>query len=105
MEIASNIIIILGICFMLFGVIGIFKFNNFYSRVLVTAKIDTVGAITLIIGIALRHGASYFTLKLVLLVVVMLILNPLVSHMLARSAFRSGYMVKDGKISDSDTVP
>lgn len=98
METASTVIIIAGIFFMLFGHIGIFKFRDFYSRILVTAKIDTVGVITLIAGIALRHGVSYFTLKLLLLATIMLILNPLANHMLARSAYLSGYKIKDGQI-------
>lgn len=102
MEIASNILIILGVVFMLFGLIGNFKFNNFYSRILVTAKVDTVGVITLIVGVALRHGASFFTLKLVLLAVIMLILNPLATHMLARSARLSGYKIKDGQIENEE---
>lgn len=97
METISTVVIIVGIVFMVFGLAGIFKFNNFYSRILVTSKIDTVGVITLIAGIALRHGAGFFTLKLLLLAVIMLILNPLANHMLARSAYLSDYAVKDGQ--------
>ena len=89
MEIAGNILIYTGIIFMIFGIIGIFRFKNFYTRILLTAKIDTVGAFTLIIGIALKHGISYFSLKLLLLIVLMIILNPLVAHIIARSAYLS----------------
>ena len=95
MEIAGNIIIFTGIIFMLFGVIGIFKFKNFFVRILVTAKIDIVGTFTLIIGMAVKHGFSFFTLKLLLLIVLMMIINPLISHMTARSAFLCGYKPGD----------
>ena len=94
MEILGDIIVIGGIILMFFGVVGIFKFQNFYQRTLVTAKIDTVGAFTLIIGLAVKHGVSFFSLKLLLLLGFMLILNPLAAHMVARSAYLSGYDYK-----------
>ena len=54
MEIAGNVIIIAGILFILFGIIGIFRFNNFYTRMLTGTKIDTVGVITILAGIAVK---------------------------------------------------
>ena len=104
MEILADIVIIAGIVFMIFGIIGIFKFKNFYVRILVTAKIDTVGTFTLIIGLALKHGFSYFTLKLVLLIILLMIINPLVSHMTARSAYLSGYRIDSGNAAGSDAA-
>ena len=91
MEILGNIIIVAGIIMMFFGVIGLFKFKNFYPRILVTAKIDTVGTLTLIAGFIIKHGFSFFSLKLLLLLGIMLLLNPLASHIIARSAYLSGY--------------
>ena len=97
-EIIGNIVIAAGLLFIFFGVVGIFKFENFYTRLLATSKTDTVGAITLIIGIAIRHGFSFFTGKVLLLGIIMLIFNPLIAHILARSAYLSGYDVeKDPK--------
>ena len=108
MEIAGNIIIFIGIVFMFFGVIGIFKYKNFYPRILVSSKIDTAGAFTVIIGIAVRHGFGFFSLKLILLMVLMMIINPLIVHMTARSAYLSGYSLSgddhsEGK-NDEDKV-
>lgn len=102
MEIAGNVIIAAGIIFMVFGIIGFYKFRNFYTRILVTAKIDTVGTFTLVIGIAVRHGLSYFSLKLLLLVFLLMIINPLVSHMTARSAYLSGYKIDNGHVVDDE---
>jgi len=91
MIIAGEIIVAIGVVFILFGVFGTIKYKNFYTRILVAAKIDTVGAITIFIGIAIRNGASFFSLKVILLMVIMMIINPLASHMIARSAYLSGY--------------
>jgi len=95
METAGNIAIFTGIVFMIFGITGIFKFKNFYVRILVTAKIDIVGTFTLILGLILKHGFSFFSLKLILLIALMMLINPLISHMTARSAYLSGYRTED----------
>ena len=100
MATLGNIIVITGIILMFFGVIGIFKFKNFYPRILVTAKIDTVGTITLIIGLIFKHGPGPFSLKLLLLLVIMLILNPLVAHSIARSAYLSGHTTENEEKND-----
>jgi len=102
MKIAGDIIIALGTVFILFGVIGIIKFKSFHMRILVTAKIDTVGAVTVMIGVAVRHGLSFFSLKVLLLMVILMIVNPLASHMIARSAYLSGYKSESGSGADGD---
>ena len=107
-EVIGNIFIVIGIICMGFGIIGIFMYNNFYLRILVTSKIDTVGGLTLIIGLAITHGISFFSAKLMLLAVIILTLNPLVAHTVARSAYLSGYTPNeprsDGADEERDTL-
>jgi len=93
--ILSNIVIGAGLLFMAFGIVGIYKFKDFYPSILIASKIDTVGMITIIIGLMIRHGISFFTGKLLLIIVILLILNPLVAHVLARSAHAAGHRLKD----------
>jgi multicomponent Na+:H+ antiporter subunit G len=62
---------------------------------LAASKADTVGAVTVIIGVAILHGFSFFSAKVILLAIVMMIFNPLVAHVLARSAFLSGHKIKE----------
>ena len=100
-NIIGNIVIGIGIAFMFFGVYGIFKLGDFYPRILVASKIDTVGMFTLIMGFVIRYGISLFSAKLILIVIIMLILNPLVAHIMARSAYLSGYEVVD---DDTETI-
>jgi len=95
MEIAGDIIIAIGTLFIFFGVIGLFKFNDFYTRILVTAKIDIVGFITIIIGVVVKHGLSFFSLKALIILGIMVIITPLASHMIARSAYLSGYQTEN----------
>jgi len=95
MDILGNILIALGVIFMAFGVVGTFMFKSFYLRLLVTSKIDTVGALTLIFGLVIIHGISFFSAKLLLLAVIILILNPLVAHSVARAAYLSRHPVEN----------
>ena len=91
MQIVGDIFVAIGIVFISFGVIGLIRFRDFYTRILVTAKIDTIGVITVIIGVAIKHGVSFFSLKVLLLMGIIMIVNPLATHMIARSAHLSGY--------------
>ena len=91
-QVLSFVIMGIGLSFMLIGVVGLFQpGKDFFYRILVACKIDTVGLLTFIIGLSLRHGFSFFTGKLFLILVIMMILNPLVAHLVARSAWVSGY--------------
>ena len=109
-ELIGSIVIWIGIAFMIFGVYGIFRLKDFYPRLLVASKVDTVGMLTLCIGFIIRSGISFFSGKLVLLVVIILILNPLVAHIMARSAHSSGVDVIDTEVEtktepeDSDSI-
>ncbi|MCL1936477.1 MAG: monovalent cation/H(+) antiporter subunit G [Defluviitaleaceae bacterium] len=97
LHIISNIFIVVGTFFILIGVIAIFKFKDFFSRILSTSKIDTVGAITILSGLAIRHGISWFSAKTILLMILILIINPLKSHTLLRYAVISGHKNKKAK--------
>jgi len=90
-EITGNILIGAGIFFIAFGVFGIFKANNFYSRILIASKVDTVGFITILLGVIINNGFSFFSLKTGLIVLIVIITNPLITHSIARSACYSEY--------------
>lgn len=93
-EILSILFIIMALVFMLFGVIGIFRFKDFYSRILISSKVETVGFITLMGGIVIKYGISYFSLKILLICILVVITNPLSTHAIARSALINGYKIK-----------
>jgi len=103
MQIVGEIFIILGLLFMLFGVIGLFKFRRFYPRILIAAKIDTVGLITIFVGVMIRHGFSFFTLRVFLLLGLILIMNPMTTYIIARFANLSGYKPESDRTSHTIT--
>jgi len=90
MNIIGTAIIILGICFMILGVIGLFKYKGFYTRILLASKIDTMGALTVLIGVTLKSESIAIGLRVLLLLALMFIINPMVTHIIVRSAYEEG---------------
>ncbi len=94
MQILGYALIFLGIFFIMVGLIGIYRFKNFYARILSAADIDTMGLITILIGIAFISGLNWFTFKIILILAVLIVLNPIVTSSIASSAYFSGYKLK-----------
>ena len=102
LYIMSYVVIGIGTIFMIFGVLGIYKFKNFYPRMLAASKVDTVGVITVIIGVMLRHGVSFFSAKALVILIILLIISPLVTHIVTRSAYVSGYSSDDDRKNSNE---
>ena len=99
--IIGNIVVIIGILCMLVGAYGLFKFRDFYPRLLIATKIDTVGLMTLLFGICIINGFSFFSLKVLFIILIILILNPLTAHLIAQAAYRAGYQL-EGTLTEED---
>ena len=94
-NILGYVVMGVGVLLMSVGVIGLFqRGKDFYYRLLVACKIDTVGLLTIAIGLAIRHGISFFTGKMLLIAIIILVLNPFVAHIIGRSAYKTGYVSK-----------
>jgi len=97
-SVAGHILIYLGIFFVMAGTLGLFRYRNFYARILLSSQIDTVGFLTLMAGVIIRSGFNFFSAKILLICLLGLIISPLNTHVIARSAYRSGYKLeKDDK--------
>jgi multicomponent Na+:H+ antiporter subunit G len=91
---AANLIIIVGLVFMALGVLGIYRFSDYFSRILVTSKVDTVGFITIMTGLIIKHGFEFFSGKILLILTLYMVTNPIATHAITRSAHISGYRIK-----------
>lgn len=88
------VLVYIGLTFIAIGTLGIFRFKTFFSRALASSKVDIVGDITILLGLILINGFNTFTFKVILIIIILLIVNPLISHMMVRSAVNSGYKVR-----------
>lgn len=90
----ANAIIVVGLLFMALGVFGMFRFKDYFSRVLIGGKVDTVGLITILVGLILKNGFTFFSGKILLVLVLYIMTNPIATHAITRSAYLSGYRIK-----------
>lgn len=84
----SEILQIASWVFFVFGVIGIFKFKNFYSRIMTSSKIDSATVIMLLTALILYVQDAYFTSRYLLIMVFILMTNPVTTHLIARKKYQ-----------------
>ncbi len=90
-QIIGHLLIYIGIFFIAAGTVNLFRFKSFYSRLLISSQIDTVGFLTVMAGIIVRSGFNFFSAKILLICILCLLISPLNTHSIARSAYKSGY--------------
>jgi len=91
MTIASYLIMGLGVGFIIIGSIGILRFRDIHSRLQASGVSDNAGLGLVLIGLILHSGWERHDITLLLLLFILLITNPIVTHSVARSAFVQGY--------------
>ncbi len=68
-EMIYKAILMLGWFYLVFGVIGIYRFPDLYSRLLTSSKIDTVAVLTIVIGLIVKIGFRKPVIKLILILI------------------------------------
>ena len=91
------ILILIGIGFILFGVLALFRFPDFYTKLHAAGVIESCGVPFCFIGLAMIQSEYTSSFKLLLIAVLIFILNPVSTHSLGRASL--SYKVdKNGKI-------
>lgn len=93
-----KLLFILSWIYITFGIIGILRFSDIYSRLLTSSKIDTAALITIFLALIIKCGFSAMSVKLFLILLFMIITGPVTNHVIARSAYLNGIeLKKEGK--------
>lgn len=88
-------LLIFGGAVMLFGALGILRFPDVYTRLHAATKCDTGGAMGIILALALMMEApALVKLKFLVLAFLIAMINPMVSHAIARGAYKYGVKPK-----------
>ncbi len=85
----GSVFILLGVFLTLISSIGIIRFPDFYTKLHAAGITDSSGAALLLIGLALHTQFSINTLKIILLMVVIWIVNSTNSYILARTYYKT----------------
>jgi multicomponent Na+:H+ antiporter subunit G len=89
-DVLTVALVLGGTVFMLVGSIGINRFPDFYTRAHASGKVDTLGILMFVGGLAVYQGLSLDTVKLLLIGVFVAITSPVASHQLAFRAMLLG---------------
>jgi multicomponent Na+:H+ antiporter subunit G len=92
-----------GAFFNLSAVVGILRLPDLYCRLHSSSKNTTLGSLLILVGLALRDlqfGESPAAIKLVGIAILILIVNPIGSHALARASYKYGVPLWHGSVVD-----
>ena len=81
----------LGLMFVLIGTLGILRFRDIYSRLQASGVSDNAGVGLILLALMVEHGLDRFGLLLLVLLILILLTNPIVTHSIAKSAFMQRY--------------
>jgi multicomponent Na+:H+ antiporter subunit G len=85
---------------LLIGIIGIYKFDGVYSKLLSSSKIDSVTIIILSMALIIKVGFNLMSLKILLILVFYLLTNPITNQMIGSSAYMNGVKTEKEKYNE-----
>jgi multicomponent Na+:H+ antiporter subunit G len=95
MNVVAMVILALSWFFIVFGMIAVFGLKNMYARILSATTIDTVASFLVLFALMFASGSFVFIVRFIILIIFLLITNPISSHVNIRSAYLSGFPLKD----------
>jgi len=92
-QIIAIIFIVPGFFLITVAVIGVLRFPDFYTRMHAAAKIDSLGVVLTLIGLAIYNGFSIASVKILFIALFVWLTNPISTHLLAKAAHHAGVKV------------
>lgn len=92
---------VIGLAFSLSGAVGILRMPDFYTRLQCSSKSVTMGALPLLLAVVVAEGPlTTYGSRALLVAVLVLVVNPMAAHALARAAYRGGVPMWPGSVVD-----
>ncbi|MDA3791775.1 MAG: monovalent cation/H(+) antiporter subunit G [Desulfobacula sp.] len=96
MDILVILLLLIGLLFFLGGAVGIIRMPDFYSRLHPAGKLDTLGILAMVMGLAL-YNLHHFSLESLLLSIKMFLIvffvflaSPTATHSIVDAGMRAG---------------
>lgn len=87
---ASIGLIAVGLFFLFVAAVGVLRFPDVYTRSHAVSLTDSLGAFFLLGGLALYEGLSVNLVKILVVLILLYLLNPVIAHATVRSAYHCG---------------
>ena len=95
------VLAMIGLGFSLSGALGIVRMPDVYTRIQCSSKNVTMGTLPLLLAIVVDQGlVSTYASRALLVAVLVLVINPMAAHALARAAYRTGVSMWPGSVVD-----
>jgi len=96
MTILAIVLIVIGLFFLVVGSIGMLRLPNVFVRAHALSLTDSLGAILVLAGLAVYQGFNMNFLKIMVVLVLVYLLNPVIAHATIRAAHRAGLKSSEG---------
>ncbi len=90
MSLIAIVFILAGLFFLIVAAIGMLRLPDVFTRSHALSLTDSLGAFLVLAGLAIYQGFSLNLLKILVVLALLYLLNPVVSHATIRAALRSG---------------
>ncbi|GAM98831.1 Na(+)/H(+) antiporter subunit G [alpha proteobacterium U9-1i] len=87
---ASAILIVVGLVFVAGGLLGLLRFPDFYTRLHAVTTSDGIGAVLVVVGLAIGAANLATALKLLVLATLIGAVAPTLAHLAANAAHAAG---------------
>ena len=98
-DVVAGALLVLGTGFVLLAAIGLWRFDDVFSRIHAATKATTLGVLLVLAAIALRVDTTD-VVKVMLVAGVQLLTAPVAGHMLGRAAYWSGTRLAEPTVID-----
>lgn len=104
MDIFSSLFLLIGSFLCISGGVGILRFPDFYTRLHAVGVTDTLATAMILIGLMLQNPGGLVVVKLLIILLMTLFINPTASHALAQAAMRNDLIPVLDSIEDEEKV-
>lgn len=92
-DIIACLLMAVGLVFLIGSLVGMLRLPDFYSRIHASGNSETLGTMLVFLGLALYNGFNTVSFKIILIFIFVFIGNPIGSHILSKSAYKTGHPV------------
>ncbi len=97
-NIVGGVLCLIGGLSTIIAAVGVLRFPDFYTRLHAASVTDTLGALTLVLGLAFLAPGLLIVFKLILIGLFLVLTGPVSSHAIANAAYTAGLEPIIGKI-------
>ena len=90
-------LIVFGLFFLVVGSLGMLRLPDVFSRAHALSLTDSLGAVLVLAGLAVYQGLSMNSLKIMVVLGLVYMLNPVIAHATIRAAYRAGVRPSEGE--------